>query len=64
MKYYKYFQFAYLAFAALFIYEGIGVWNSDRTRSYTLLFLAAIAVFVFFFKRRFAKKLQDRNNQR
>ncbi len=64
MKYYKYFQFAYLAFAILFIYEAIGVWSSDRTRSYTLLFLAAIAVFVFFFKRRFAKKIQDRNNQR
>jgi len=64
MKYYKYFQFAYLAFAVLFIYEAISVWGSNSTRSYTLLFLAAVAVFVFFFKRRFAKKIQDRNNQR
>lgn len=63
MKLQKFFQYAYLFFAVLFIYEAIVNWNSDRNRSYMLLVIAALAVFMFFFRKRFAKKMEDRNKK-
>ena len=63
MKLQKFFQYAYLAFAVLFTYEAITNWDSDRNKSYILLLVAALAVFLFFFRRRFNKKFEDRNTQ-
>lgn len=56
----KIFQFAYLIFAVLFIWDGIGKWSTDRSRAYISLLFAALAVFMFFFRKRFRKKFQDR----
>ncbi len=63
MKLQKFFQYAYLFFAILFIYEAIVNWNSDRNRAYVLLVIAALAVFMFFFRMRFAKKMEERNKK-
>ncbi len=63
MKLQKFFQYAYLFFAVLFTYEAIVNWNSDRNRSYMLLVIAALAVFMFFFRKRFAKKMEERNKK-
>ena len=63
MKLQKFFQYAYLFFAVLFIYEAIVNWNFDRNRAYMLLVIAALAIFMFFFRKRFSKKIEERNNK-
>ncbi|TWO33315.1 LPXTG cell wall anchor domain-containing protein [Seonamhaeicola sediminis] len=63
MKYSSIFQYAYLVFAVLFAYDGISKWGDGTNAAYISLGLAALAVFMFFFRRRFNKKFQNRNNQ-
>ncbi|WP_317167413.1 hypothetical protein [Winogradskyella vidalii] len=63
MKIQKIFQYAYFVFAILFIYDGITKWTDNRTGAYTSLGLAALAIFMFFFRKRFSKKFEDRNNK-
>jgi hypothetical protein len=57
----KIFQYAYLVFAALFLYDGIMKWDYDKSASYISLGLAALAIFMFFFRRKFNKKLQNKD---
>ena len=59
MKLYKFFEYAYIAIAVWFIIEAITIWNSDRSRAYLLLLFAAVALFLFFFKRKFRGKIED-----
>lgn len=54
MKIFKLFQYAYLVFAALFLYDAFSNWGG--TRAYTSLLLGALAVFMFFFRKKFNKK--------
>lgn len=61
MKLLKFFQFAYLIIAVLFIYKGISEWINDRNSAYISFFFAALAVFMFFFRQHFRKKFEDRN---
>ncbi len=60
-KFFRYFEYAYLFFAAFFIFEAIKIWNTERNRAYLFLFFVCIAIFMFFFKRRFRRKFEDRN---
>ncbi|WP_308992910.1 hypothetical protein QLS71_010405 [Mariniflexile litorale] len=64
MKYSKIFQYAYLVFAALFIYDGIGKWNHGTNSAYVSFGLAALAIFMYFFRRKFAKKYDNTNNSK
>ncbi len=61
MKYAKFFQYAYLVFAALFLYDVVAKWLNTGEIAYASLILGVLAVFMFFFKRKFSKKFQDRN---
>lgn len=61
MKLYKFFEYAYIAIAIWFIGEAISIWNDDRNRAYMLLLFAAVALFMFFFKRKFRGKINDHN---
>lgn len=60
MRFSKFFQYVYLIFAALFIYEGLINWGSNK--SYVPFLLAGLAIFIFFFRRKYIKKFNDRNN--
>ncbi|KAB1067399.1 hypothetical protein F6U93_11175 [Tamlana haliotis] len=64
MKYYKIFQYAYLVFAALFIYDGISKWGKDPNKAYLSLGLGALAIFMFFFRAKFRKKYEDKDNNK
>ena len=62
MNYLKFTQYIYLVFGAYFIYDGITKLNDPSTGNPWLSFIiAALAVFMFFFRRKFAKKFDDRN---
>lgn len=63
MSYLKYTPYFYLVFAIFFIYDAIEKWNDVNETPYLSLFIAALGVFMFFFRRRFAKKIQDRNHK-
>lgn len=60
MKLSKFFEFAYLVAAAFFIFETVRMWNEERSRAYLFIFLAVIALFMFFFRRRFRRKYENR----
>ena len=64
MKYSKFFQYAYLVFAALFLYDAFAKWSSTGAIAYVSLILGVLAVFMFFFKRNFSKKFDNRNNSK
>lgn len=61
MKYFKYFEYAYLFIAAFFLFEAVRIWNTERSRAYLFAFFVVVALFMFFFKRRFRKRFEDRN---
>ncbi|RKE98386.1 hypothetical protein [Ichthyenterobacterium magnum] len=63
MKLLQFFQYAYLFFAVLFIYDGITALGDGTNRAYVSFLLAALAIFMFFFRKRFRKKIEDRNKQ-
>lgn len=63
MKYFKFFEYAYLAFAAFFIFEAVRSWSSPSHQKYIFLGIAAVALFMFFFKRRFRKRMEDQNKK-
>ncbi|CAL67924.1 hypothetical protein [Christiangramia forsetii] len=60
-KFFRYFEYAYLLFAAFFLFEAFRIWSTERNRAYLFLFFVCIAIFMFFFKRRFRRKYEDRN---
>jgi len=64
MKILKFFQYAYIIVALLFLYEAITSWNTDRNRAYISILFFALAIFMFFFRRRFRKKFEDRRNSK
>ena len=60
MKILRFLQYAYLFFVLLFLYDAISNWNIDRGRSYMSLFFAALALFMFFFRKKYRKRFEDR----
>lgn len=62
MNYLKFTQYVYLIFAAYFVYDGISKWGQED-KPWLSFIIAALALFMFFFRRRFAKKFEDHNKQ-
>lgn len=61
MRFFKYFEYAYLVIAAFFLFETIRIWNEERNRAYLFAAFVVVAIFMYFFKRRFRKKMEERN---
>lgn len=59
MKFLKVIQYAYLVFFALFLYDAVNKWNEDRNQAYISLFFAVLAIFMYFFRKKFRKKIED-----
>lgn len=62
-KFWKIFEYGYLLIAIVFIVETVLHWNIDRDKSYLMLLFAIVAIFMYFFKRRFRFKFQNRNKE-
>ncbi|SDB65987.1 hypothetical protein SAMN03097699_3175 [Flavobacteriaceae bacterium MAR_2010_188] len=63
MKLLQFFQYAYLIFAVLFIYDGIANFN-EGNRAWISFALAALAIFMFFFRKRYREKFEARRRER
>ncbi|ARV12420.1 hypothetical protein [Gilvibacter sp. SZ-19] len=58
-KLFQLFEYVYLAMAAFSIYLVIANWEVDRGRAYLFAMFAVVAVFMFFFRRKFRRKMED-----
>ncbi len=63
-KYFKLFEYAYLIIAIVFFIEAFLKWNLNPQKAYLYLAFAIMAVFMYFFRKRYRKKFdnQDKNN--
>ena len=64
MKYSKIFQYAYLVFAVLFIYDGVTKWGDGTNNAYVSFALAGLAVFMYLFRDKFRRKYDGNNNSK
>ncbi|WP_405205047.1 hypothetical protein [Aquimarina sp. LLG6339-5] len=62
MKIFRFFEIAYLAIMCFFVYQAYEEWGKEDSRSILYLCFAAVAIFMFFFKRNFRKRF-DANNK-
>jgi FtsH-binding integral membrane protein len=60
-KIYQLFEYAYIVMFFFAIYMVVTNWDTNRDQAYLFAFFGVVAVFMFFFKRRFRKKLEERN---
>ena len=63
-KYYKFFEYAYLVIAIVFIVETVLNWNTEPQKAYIFLAFSALAVFMYFFRKKFRKKFENHNQQK
>ena len=56
-------EYLYLVMAAFFAYETFINWNENPSRAYLFLAFAVVSVFMFFFRRKFRKKMEERHKQ-
>lgn len=61
-KFFKYFQYAYLLFAGFFIVRGFYEHSDNPNTAYLLWAMAGLVLFMFFFRRKYIKRFEDRNN--
>jgi len=55
----KIFEIGYLVVAIVFLVETFLNWNEDRSKAYMMLFFSVLAVFMYFFRKRFRKKMDN-----
>jgi len=60
---YRFFEYLYIIMAIVSIYVAITNWQVDRNRSYLFILFAIVAIGMFFFKRKFRKKIEESNNK-
>lgn len=60
-KIYRLFEYAYIVMAVFSAYIVIDNWEENRGRSYLFALFGIVAVLMFFFKRKFRKKIEAHN---
>ena len=55
----KILHYAYLFFSVAFLYDAYTKWNEGES-PYVSLALAALALFMFFFRKKYRKRFEDR----
>jgi len=56
-------QYGYLVVGAVFFIEGILKWNSNREEAFIMFGFGIFITLIFFFKRKFRKKIEERKNK-
>jgi len=60
IKYLKISGFAYILLALFSLYSSYTRWNNARDNAYIFLGFAVLLIFMFFFKRSFIKRYEER----
>ncbi|MEC4115617.1 MULTISPECIES: hypothetical protein [Myroides] len=63
MKALRIIPFFYLVIAALFIYDAIDKISKGENNFWLNFIIAGVAIFMFFFRRKFAKRMDNYNNK-
>jgi hypothetical protein len=63
MNYLKYTQYIYLVAAIFFAIRAAEIWGQDTDEHFLFLGIAILPVVMFFFRRKFAKKFEDKNSK-
>ena len=63
-KYFKFFEYAYLVIAIVFIVETILKWNSEPKKAYIFLAFSALAIFMYFFRKKYRKKFENSEDKK
>jgi hypothetical protein len=63
MSYLKFTPYIYLVFGIFLIYDGFTKWNNPNDNPWFSFLFAGLAIFMFFFRMKFAKKFIDRNKK-
>ncbi|WP_347373138.1 hypothetical protein [Aequorivita sp. Q41] len=58
-KLFHFIEYIYIIAAVFFAYEAINIWKTDPNKAYLFLFFVALAIFMFFFRRNFRKKIEN-----
>ena len=63
----KYFKYAIgeiiLVMIGILLALQVNNWNTNRSRAYLLLIFSVLAIFMYFFKKRFRAKVEKRNKE-
>ena len=57
---FRFFEVAYLVIGVISILEVVKNWEVNRNRSYLFLVFALVSVFMFFFRRHYRQKFEQR----
>lgn len=60
IKILRYTEYLYLAVAGFSVYRIYTDWNTDRQSAYLFVFFAIVSVGMFFFRRNYRKKFEQR----
>ncbi|WP_438963082.1 hypothetical protein [Nonlabens sp.] len=58
-KFFKYFQYAYILFAGFFLVRGFYEYSDAPNTAYLLWAMAALVLFMFFFRRKYISKFDN-----
>jgi hypothetical protein len=60
IKILKYTEYLYLIVAIVSIYQVATLWSVDRDETYMFIFFAVVSLGMFFFRRNYRKKFEQR----
>jgi c-di-AMP phosphodiesterase-like protein len=60
-KFWKFLQYGYLIIAIIFLIEAIFAWKDDLNKALFMLGFSIFILLIFFFKRKFRKKIEKKN---
>ena len=63
IKFYRISEIIYLVFGGLFLFRAISYYGTENARTIIDIAITAIAVFMYFVRRRYRKKLEQRKGQ-
>ena len=60
-RYYKFIEYAYLIIAVFLMVETLLNWKTEPQKAYLYLAFTLLAIFMYFFKKNFRKRMNNRN---
>ncbi|MDG1723255.1 MAG: hypothetical protein P8H91_04050 [Flavobacteriaceae bacterium] len=63
IKFYRISEIIYLVFGGLFLFRAINYYGTEDARTAIDLAITGVAVFMYFIRRRYRKKLEQRKDQ-